>query len=115
MHVLESGLRALASDVGLTFDVQQWKNIIDEIEAKLKKIRDHGFPGVSKADKDKKLQFLSEAAKEFSYFKDGWRNFAVHGHARYDGPKALSVLEHTRQFMNHLALGLSASASLPPL
>jgi hypothetical protein len=110
MHVLESGLRVLANNVGLTFDTQQWKNIIDEIETKIGNIRDNGIPGVAKAEKDKRLQFLSEAAKEFFYFKDGWRNFVVHGHDKYDDPRALSVLEHTRVFMNHLASQLSEDA-----
>jgi hypothetical protein len=34
MHVLETGIRVLSKSVGLTFDTQQWKNIIDEIETK---------------------------------------------------------------------------------
>jgi hypothetical protein len=107
MHVLESGLRVLARNVGLTFDTQQWKNIIDEIETKIGTMRDNGIHGVTKAEKDKRLQFLSEAAKEFFYFKDGWRNFVAHGRDKYDEHKALSVLEHTRAFMNHLASQLS--------
>jgi hypothetical protein len=64
-----------------------------------------------KGEKDRKLQFLSEAAKEFAYFKDGWRNFVSHGHEKYDDAKALSVLEHTRAFMNHLASQLSEDSS----
>jgi hypothetical protein len=35
-------------------------------------MQDNGIPGLSKEDKDARLQFLSEAAKEFGYFKDGW-------------------------------------------
>jgi hypothetical protein len=105
--VLEKGLKALAADVGLTFDVQQWKNILDEIESTIAEIRNHGIPGTDKAAKDARLQFLSEAAKDFFYFKDAWRNYVAHGHAEYDEHQALGVLEHTRSFMNHLASKIS--------
>jgi len=107
MRVLEHGLKALAASVGLTFDVQQWKNIIDEIEREIEKIRNNGIPGIGKAAKDDRLQFLSEAAKEFFYFKDGWRNYLSHNRATYDEHMALGTLEHTRAFMNHLSSQLS--------
>jgi len=110
MRVLEIGLRALAENVGLKFDVQQWKNIIDEIEREIEKIRDNGLPGVTKADKDARLQFLSEAAKEFFYFKDGWRNYVSHNRMTSDEFDALRTLEHVRSFMNHLSEQLSGGA-----
>jgi hypothetical protein len=50
---------------------------------------------------------LSEAAKEFFYFKDGWRNHVSHAKDKYDGPQAFSVLNHTSAFMKHLSMGLS--------
>jgi len=104
MQALESGLRALAADVGLTFDVQQWNTIIEQIESEITKLRRTLPPGVGK---NERMQFLSAAAKEFFYFKDGWRNYVSHGRAAYDEHQALSVLEHTRSFMNHLAPRLS--------
>jgi hypothetical protein len=107
MRVLEHGIKALAANVDLTFDVQQWKNILDEIETKIEKIRDNGIPGMDKASKDERLKFLSEAAKEFFYFKDGWRNYVSHGRAPYDEHQAIGTLEHTRVFMNHLSKQLS--------
>ncbi len=107
MQVLERGLEALAAEVELTFDTQQWHNIIDEIEKKITAIRKNGIPGADKRDKDARLQLLSEDAKEFSYFKDAWRNYVSHGHAAYDEYQALSVIEHTRAFMNHLSERLS--------
>src|ERR1700741_5556460 len=107
MRVLECGLSVLAKNVGLTFDVQQWKNIIDDIEHEIEVIRDRGIPGLAKAEKDARLGFLSEAAKEFFYFKDGWRNYVSHSKGRYDENQAKGVLEHVRAFMNHLASQLS--------
>jgi len=58
-------------------------------------------------DRTERLVFLSQAVKEFVYFKDGWRNFAMHGLEEYDAPKALSILNHVKTFMAHLATKLS--------
>lgn len=104
MMALEYGLRALAGDVGLSFGTQQWNTIIEQIESEITKLRKTLPYGTQK---NERMQFLSEAAKEFFYFKDGWRNYVSHGRARYDEHQALSALEHTRAFMNHLATRLS--------
>jgi len=103
MQVLERGLKALAADVSEDFNTQQWEEIIGTIEGRIKTIQKNGIPGATKAIKDDRLQFLSEAAKEFRYFKDGWRNYVSHGRADYDECDARSVLVHVRDFMNHLS------------
>jgi hypothetical protein len=53
--------------------------------------------------RNRRLQFLSEAAKEFQYFKDGWRNYVSHGRGEYDDHLAQSVMQHVRQFMTILS------------
>lgn len=100
MRVLEHGLRALAADVGKTFSVQNWQNIIDQIESEIRQMGKTLPAGPEKSDR---LQFLSEAAKEFVYFKDGWRNYVSHNRAVYDEHLARSALEHVRSFMTVLA------------
>jgi hypothetical protein len=100
MRVLEHGLGALARNVGRVFDTQNWYNIINEIEAAIKQ-EDKTLPRGS--EKNERLRFLSEAAKEFSYFKDGWRNYVSHNKCTYDEHQARSVMEHTRHFMTILA------------
>ena len=100
MLILERGLRALANGVGLTFDVQQWNTIIDQIEKKIREVNQSLSKGTPK---NERMQFLSEVAKEFYYFKDGWRNYVSHGRGDYDEHQAASVLEHTRAFMNYLS------------
>jgi hypothetical protein len=104
MRVLEHGLAALAKDVGKEFDVQNWQNIIDQIESE---VRNLGKRLPSGAAKNARLQFLSEAAKEFVYFKDGWRNYVSHGRGNYDEYQARSVMEHVRSFMTTLSSKLS--------
>jgi len=102
MRVLEHGLRALAKDVELSFDVEQWYDIINKIEKEIKKAQ--SLP--KSTEKSERLKFLSEAAKEFTYFKDGWRNYVSHNRSNYDGPQALSALNHVSSFMAHLATKL---------
>lgn len=104
MRVLEVGLKAVAADVGLIFELQQWHNIIDQIESKISDERRSLPKGTAR---NERLQFLSEAAKEFFYFKEGWRNHVSHNRADYDEYQAISVLTHVRAFMNHLASNLS--------
>jgi hypothetical protein len=104
MRILEYGLAALANELGKEAGVKNWQNVIDEIESEIRHQGKALHPGVDKMDR---LGFLSEAAKEFVYFKDGWRNFAAHGRATYDAHQARSVLEHVRSFMNALSGRLS--------
>ena len=107
MMVLEHALKAMARHVGAINKDDQWKNVIDEIEVSIERIQNNGIQGKNKAVKNEVLQKLSEAAKEFSYFKDGWRNYVTHGKARYDGPQAFSILSHVRAFAIKLAPQLS--------
>jgi hypothetical protein len=104
MRVLEKGLRALAADVGRTYDRQMWGGIIDEIESEITKFRKTAPAGVPK---DERLRFLSEAAKEFSYFKNAWRNHVSHGGDPYDADQAMAVVNHVKSFMSILSTKLS--------
>ncbi|QBR71440.1 hypothetical protein CU048_09270 [Beijerinckiaceae bacterium] len=100
MRILETGLRVMAADVGIAFDVQNWQNVIDQIESEVKKI---GKTLPSGATKSQRLQQLSEAAVQFTYFKDAWRNHVSHNRSRYDANQALSIFNHTKEFMGALA------------
>ena len=104
MRVLERGLKELAAAVNRTFDVQQWHTIIEGIESDIRWYGDHWSASAAKTEW---MRFYSEAAKEFFYFKDGWRNHVSHNRAPYDENQAASVLEHVRGFMNHLSGRLS--------
>ncbi|WP_147283650.1 hypothetical protein [Bosea caraganae] len=104
MRVLEHGLRALANDVGKSFDVQSWQVVIDQIEAE---VRSLGKTLPAGKEKSSRLKFLSEAAKEFAFFKDGWRNHVAHGRENYDDHQARNIMDHVRHFMTLLSSGLS--------
>lgn len=108
MRVLEYGLGALASSVNLKFDTQNWQNIISEIEKAIKQEERSLARGRARQER---LRFLSAAAKEFTYFKDGWRNYVSHNKCAYDEYQARSVMEHTRDFMHLLSSNLPSDDS----
>lgn len=103
MRALEHSLAALAVDVGLRWEKEQWNNIIEQIEAK---VRDLNRTLPMGAAKDARINFLSQAAKEFMYFKDGWRNYVAHNRVNYTLPDALEVIEHVQAFTERLAPSL---------
>jgi hypothetical protein len=107
MRVLEAGLAALSEALGLTFEAEVWAVIIDRIESEIRELERTWPKGHTKSAF---LQFYSSAAKEFRYFKDGWRNFVTHRRAEYDAPQALSTLNHVRDFMIQISTRLSEIA-----
>lgn len=109
MRVLEHGLRALSAALQLPFGEGTWKRSIQAIE---KRIAVLDSQAKQKTAWKKKRQFYSEAATEFLWFKDAWRNYAAHGHEHYTDERAEKIVEHTRKFMQHLAERMSEPKKL---
>lgn len=103
MRALEHGIGALAQDLSLNFDIQNWHVILNEIEAKIRK--EDKAP--NSAQKQARLQFLSELSSEFRHFKDAWRNHVSHGKRSYDESEARRVLDHVVTFTETLATQLA--------
>jgi hypothetical protein len=107
MGVAQGGLHALAKDLQVSFpfpvDLAEWKNVIDKIEAEIRKLEQLPKGQI----KDEKLKFYSNVAVQFRYFKDAWRNHVAHFREKYDEHQALSILIHVRDFMEYLSVGLS--------
>lgn len=104
MRVLEVGLKSISEALNVNFEAKNWQNVLDEIEAQIRFYGDRWKQGPSKLDW---LQFYSVAAKEFFFFKDGWRNYIAHKRVPYDANMAKGTLDHVMAFMNHLSLRLS--------
>lgn len=104
MRVVEVGLRAFAESLGVPFGTEVWHVVLDQIEST---IRDFERDWPKSATKTEFLKFYSTVAKEFRYFKDGWRNYVSHNLNEYDAPQAASVLNHVRDFMVELSSRLS--------
>jgi hypothetical protein len=75
MRILECGLKDLSEALNLPFGTDVWHVAIDQIESEIRELERRWPKGPSKSEF---LKFYSEAAKEFRYFKDGWRNYVTH-------------------------------------
>jgi hypothetical protein len=103
MRVLELGLNTLASGFGVSFERRDWENVINDIEKANTAKYEKGKPTGDKKHWQKERDFYAEAAKDFRYFKNSWRNHAMHIHEHYEAPEARSILDHVGTFMAHLA------------
>jgi len=105
MRVLEMGLWDLAKRIGVSnispTTEENWKVIIDQIEKRIKDLQQSPKSPQKKTD----LQFYSDAATNFHYFKDAWRNYVSHSHARYNEREAMLVWTGVSTFMNRMAKG----------
>lgn len=113
MRALEIALHVLAAELGVKFpasiELENWQNIIEKIESAIRKLENQ--PKGKQKSED--LKYYSEAAKEFRYFKDAWRNHVSHSRADYDVHEATRIMEHTRDFMKHLAFKKLEFRDLP--
>jgi hypothetical protein len=82
-----------------TFDLETWGQVIGQIEKKINRIEQESRT----EERSERQRFYSEAAAQFRYFKDAWRNHVSHNRAKYDEREARRVWEHVRDFMEHLA------------
>lgn len=102
MRILEHGLRWLAEAVAITpatpVELANWKNVIDQIDRKLRDMEQAPRSTQKSAD----LQWYSETAAQFRLFKDAWRNHVAHSRASYDNEDAAKVLTGVRDFMRHI-------------
>jgi len=102
MRSLEPCLIALGSKFGVAVK-DSWNSALNDIE---KAIRDRP----SKRDwpnwKDVE-PFYMEACTHFFIIKNAWRNHTMHLNLRFSEQDALSVYDHTKAFMQHLATTLS--------
>lgn len=103
MRVLEKGLHEFSDYLAVPFSVpvelQNWQNIIDQIEKEIR-LREQTLPkGIAKSNE---LQVLSQAAVQFRYFKEAWRNHVAHARVTYDNVEALRIMNHVHQFMEAL-------------
>jgi hypothetical protein len=95
MMVLERGLNALATKVGVPYQRTNWQVIIDQIGKELKSL-----------PKGAERDFLNEINSQFGFLKNAYRNHSEHTRDDpYDLEKALSILNHVRAFMQELMKG----------
>ena len=99
MRVLEFGLGVLAERFSVSTDRKTWHEVIEAIEGKIRKVD----PRTAGADWKKQQKDFSDAATQFMFFKDAWRNHIMHIRDVYDEGRATSIWQHVNEFMNKLA------------
>jgi len=100
MTILGRGLDAMAAKFGVPFQNTTWHTVIEQIEAKVRRMDSSFGP-----DWKEQQKFFSQAASQFMFLKDAWRNHVMHGRDVYDEGKALSIFTHVRSVMRALAEG----------
>jgi hypothetical protein len=104
MRVLEVGLTVLAKKFNVSSDHTNWHNIIEQIEAKIRDIRNDPHKPL---DWKSEQEFYAKAASHFMFVKDAWRNNAVHGREKYTPEEAKRIMENVCGFMQKIATELS--------
>lgn len=107
MRAAEIGLRAVANNRGVTFsrplDQAEWQTLIEQIEEKLKTIRQQP----RSQTRDEELKFFSDANSHFSSLKDAFRNHVAHARDVYGEVQSLSILRRVTEFLETLSTKVS--------
>jgi len=117
MRTAEKGMQVLAWDrrVGNVHnkppELQQWKDILDGVEAEVNKIA--SWPNSLGLAKVQAEEFYNGILAEFRGFKDAWRNHVMHSRRDYECDEAKAVMSHVSRFMRTLATRLSESKRTP--
>jgi len=99
MRALEYPLNAMANALNVTINNPNWHQVLKDCEDKISEMGNPPAAANWKEDKE----FYSEAALNFRYFKDAWRNHVSHGRHTYDKREAYDIMVHVAGFMDHLA------------
>ena len=105
MRVLEHALRRFAAELNIPMSIayeENWHNIIDMIEKECR-VAQNAQRSPTKAET---LKFYSDAAVNFRYFKDAWRNHVSHSKESYAELQSNTIYDHGREFVQVLAVNL---------
>ena len=107
MRAAEIGVRVLAKELKVSFpdkplELAEWQNILDQADSKIIDMK--ALPRGT--FKDEQVNFYSQAAVQFRYFKDAWRVRVAHARETYEESPALKVFNHTQEFFETLATRL---------
>ena len=105
MRVLELGLREVARTLEAKtrrpIEYENWGEILKAIGARIKELENLSAKSANKGQ----LQFFSEVASAFWFFKEAWRNHVSHSRVHYEEPQAKSILDRVADFMKKIAEG----------
>ncbi len=106
MRALEVALSALGAKFGVGLERTNWQNAIEQIESKIKTMNQDAT-WKSLPDCKEQQEFYAQAVSYLAIVKDAWRNFTMHGRAKFTEEEAQLIFENTKRFMQKLAERLS--------
>jgi hypothetical protein len=95
MRAAEDPLNALAAWVGVEVG-QNWNTALNQIDSQLRS-RNKSTAGEAEE------QWASEASAHLRAIKNAWRNYAAHGHVRYNEAEAVAIWNNVQSLMQTLA------------
>lgn len=98
MRALEPALAALAAPFAVSAQYENWQNIINDIESKVRALGQ--TPKTKQKIEDEK--FFGAAVSHLYFIKNAWRNHVAHTRDSYSDDEALRVLQHSREFVDSL-------------
>lgn len=104
MRVMELGLTAMASQLGVDASTDNWNTLLNRIEAE---IRSRTTETHGSAWKEIDEPFYAEAATHFRFAKNGWRNHVMHARSKYTPEEADDIYRSVKGLMRHLSKRLS--------
>lgn len=108
MRAAEIGVRTLGTDLKIVLpkpiELSDWQEILNAMVAPIKAIENSPR---STPNREEDLQFYSEAAAQFRFFKSAWRVQVAHARETYEENEAIKVFDHTLNFFLTLAKRLN--------
>lgn len=99
MRVLEKGLRAMARQLGVPCEIENWHHMIQDIESATRRVEQEP----RSPERQRKLKFYGDRATELAFFKHAWRDHVMHAQTEYGQQEALQIMGHVEAFMQKLA------------
>lgn len=103
MRALELSLHQWARQLGVSqfdaIELENWRTILNAADKTIRELEQQP----KSIAKDSDLKYYSETLAQYRAIKDAWRNHVAHGRDRYDEGRALSIMNHVREFMVLLA------------
>jgi hypothetical protein len=98
MRALEPALAALATPFGVSASHENWQNIIEQIESKVRNLGQQ--PKSQQKSDDEK--FFGAATSHLYFVKNAWRNHVAHMRDSYSDDEAAKVMQHSLEFIESL-------------
>jgi hypothetical protein len=97
MRALEVPLQLLATSCGVEANAN-WNSLLNQIESQIRQRREQRDPIAE--------QWMAEAATQFRFIKNAWRNHAMHARAAYGESQAREIYNSVGGFLRQLAVHL---------